>query len=92
MKHTEEKWVVSLIDKKKVFAIFNGGGNMLVTQCNNPANARLIASAPDLLEACKMARKHLDILICMTPTGKQRNQLTEDNISILQAISRAEGE
>ncbi len=53
--------------------------------------ARLIASAPLLLEALKMAQKHLDMLICMTPTGKQRNQLTEDNISILQAVAKAEG-
>jgi hypothetical protein len=38
----------------------NAGGNFYVAQCNVFEDARLIASAPDLLEACQAIAKLAD--------------------------------
>jgi 3-oxoacyl-[acyl-carrier-protein] synthase III len=95
MKHTQGKWEVvksndsGRIDiKREPYYIAEIIGGLGSDESN--ANARLIASAPELLKMLKLAQNRLDLLICVTPTGKHRNQLTEDNISILQAIKEAE--
>lgn len=54
------------------------------------ANARLIAAAPDLLDACKRDALLAAVAISKTPTGDQRNKLTEINILRLAAIAKAE--
>ncbi len=52
-------------------------------------NACLIAAVKDLLEACEQAQFVYDYTICRTPTGPEREKLTERNILRMQAIAKA---
>ncbi len=45
-----------------------------------------------LLAACEKANYVYDFAICQTPTGKEREKLTERNILRLQAIAAAKKE
>ena len=45
-------------------------------------------SHDDLLAACEKAQFVYDYVICRTPTGPERNKLTERNILRLQAIAK----
>lgn len=69
----------------------NKGGNFYVAQCNNYEDAALIASAPDLLKAC---RKSLDLLC--TPYEKGIAQIKIEDAghvisSLKNAMAKAEG-
>lgn len=63
---------------------------------NNKANARLIAAAPDLLEACKAQHKAIDLLLAMLaendptffPSKSRAWQVLEQGYL---AINKAEG-
>ncbi len=61
---------------------------------DNEANAERFLkcwnSHDDLLAACKAAQYVYDFTICRTPTGKDRERLTEKNILRLQAVAEAE--
>lgn len=48
--------------------------------------------ADGLLNALKLAQKHLEYLILITPTGDLRNKICDDNILALTAIFEAENE
>ena len=50
---------------------------------------RLNDAAPELLENLVILQKRLEYLINITPSGEQRNLLTEDNIQALLAIKKA---
>ena len=50
----------------------------------------LNSASTDLLEACKVASSVYGRMICRTPTGDERNRLTEQNILRLAAIAKAE--
>lgn len=53
-----------------------------------PANARLIAAAPDLLEACKAALKTLDWMADLMPNNELA---TPQRAALRAAIAKAEG-
>lgn len=53
------------------------------------ANAKLIASAPQLLEHLESALTAIEIAINATPSGEFRNTLTELNIQSRLAIQKA---
>jgi hypothetical protein len=53
------------------------------------ANAKLIAAAPELLEALELNSKMLDMLILATPSGEERNAFCNLNIITKSAIAKA---
>ena len=53
------------------------------------ANAKLIATAPELLEALIEAQKCIEKYINQIPTGKIRNEVCDINIKSLTAITKA---
>lgn len=55
------------------------------------ANAKLIASAPELLQALKDGIELMKYLINVTPTGKVRNAMCDFNIIAQSAINKALG-
>ena len=91
MKHTQEKWEVASCNMGYYYVkpIFN-------SKCKtSKANAKLIASAPDLLEACK------DLLESLGFTRRKNKQELEEDygtegwrvyIKMKQAIAKAEEE
>ena len=67
----------------------NAGGNFYVVQCQNFVDARLIAAAPALLEACKEAREALRL---SAPLRKGDGpKLCHAFISVATAITQAGG-
>lgn len=67
MKHTlgpwfiqDERYINSYNRGKKNWAIGEVGMRGCLLSKIDRANAKLIAAAPDLLEACKMAKKYLE--------------------------------
>jgi len=80
--------------------IFNGDGSVYIgfvsntnTQSieENKANARLIASAPDLLEACKWAFVQLGGQLKNYAVGTDLIHKKEACIKLEQAIAKVEG-
>jgi hypothetical protein len=61
----------------------NAGGNFYVAQCNVFEDARLIASAPDLLDACRAIASLAD--------GQGQRNMMEIAGQARAAIARAEG-
>lgn len=106
-KHTPGPWkyddIWSLIigpKKEEVCAIHSatiGGNPTRINRDISGANANLIASAPDLLEACKAERKLLNDIYNRAINGeviKTRDlamQIIEITEFANQAISKAEG-
>ncbi len=102
MEHTKGEWtietpcgfpysglyVVPVV--RKDFPYYIAQIRQLREREESEANARLIASSPALLAACKQDAELANVAIVMTPTGKERNRLTEINILRLQAIASAE--
>jgi len=67
MKHTPGPWIV-MLSEDKPYAILPAGRHGTICQFSDvymdqEANARLIAAAPDLLEACEEALPYCDGLI-----------------------------
>lgn len=50
-KHTPSPWI---IENNDILGASGGIAHVASIFCDHAANARLIAAAPDLLEACKM--------------------------------------
>ncbi len=50
------------------------------------ANATLIEKSPELLEAVVNLQKRLESLINLTPSGKERNAMCEENIIAMGLI------
>ena len=88
MKYTKGPWQYGGSASKEIYRIETGDSLCKMTYHSmwppewQEANARLIASAPDLLEACKYVREQLK-----TVKGK-----TFPIMPILNAIAKAEGE
>ena len=88
-KHTPGPWE---IDKQDIFGRSETGGRMFVcTWSTKKANACLIASAPELLDALKLARLGLEEMIEGGRCGETfvAAALTLDKINA--AIAKAEG-
>lgn len=49
-------------------------------------------SNKELIETNRLAQKYLEMLINATPTGKRRNELTQENIDLLLKIKKLEKE
>lgn len=71
-KHTQGPWIVAkektiirtgelLVASTEPLEAFIGTGLREYNRATREANARLIAAAPEMLEALKVALKHLDI-------------------------------
>ena len=61
------------------------------------ANARLIAAAPDLLEACKLAKQHLDAMRLESGMGNvllpfEKAAFEQVDTALTAAIEKAEGD
>lgn len=56
------------------------------------ANARLIAAAPELLQACKLALHIIQLEIYNSGLGEPHQQLKRDVTQITDAITKATGE
>lgn len=54
------------------------------------ANARLIAAAPELLEACKLAKEFFELGDDDSMNGKQNKKIVE--LKLIEAIAKAKGE
>lgn len=57
--HTPGPWQVNLPSTTEVVADFGGADIGVAWRIHNPADARLIAAAPDLLQALQRARRIL---------------------------------
>jgi len=65
MEYTKGEWKVTQIGLDTLIQSFDKAGKLLsfkVASVNGEANAQLIASAPDLYEACKAQHDAIDIL------------------------------
>jgi hypothetical protein len=67
--------------------VVNESHNQMMDSIN--ANAKLIAAAPDLLEALIESQKFLIEKINGTPTSNVRNKMTDLNILIESAIQKS---
>ena len=104
---TQGKWEVDSIsdvdqEGKSVYAVYCGKTRIAsrigypgsISDNVSSANARLIAAAPDLLEACKEALKLIDIARKYFPKSiKNSDKFTLENTcaTIGKAIAKAEG-
>lgn len=99
MEHTQGKWnaETDIFDKKgqwivgnkiRVIATISSAAGLLPPK-EVEANARLIATAPELLAACEKAHYVYDFAICRLPTSDLRTKLTDENILRMQAIKAA---
>ena len=68
-KHTPKPWKAEFVGSSgsgdnidDVYEVHAAGGHFRVAEYMTPADARLIAAAPDLLEACKDALESLEML------------------------------
>ena len=92
--YTKGKWIVKYklnVESENGRHIascgLNTSGDQKKVMEENEANARLIAAAPELLEACKKALKG-----CSTPiTQKDNEEQALIRIEIQQAIEKSEG-
>ncbi|MFA5133116.1 MAG: hypothetical protein WC444_07355 [Candidatus Paceibacterota bacterium] len=90
MKHTQGEWKVHGVDvyvhekDRDYFCTVAKGGDYIRTKEEKEANARLIASAPELLKACKDALR--DLLIAQQRLGME----TQTVKKLKQAIAKAE--
>ena len=85
-KHTKGKWL-SIRDKKGGWIFVDeikASNRIACVEKNIEANARLIASAPELLEACK------NVLAHMLKYDYHPDQ--ENVVELKKAIKKAEGE
>jgi len=89
MKHTQGKWEV-VNGANTFYIIYKGDQTIYLAKTisdskQDKANAKLIASAPDLLEACKLF---------LAPKNKwTKEEVTAEALDLMkQAIAKAEGD
>lgn len=91
--HTPGPWQLNA-DNRIVFVPTNGFGNDNIAFINPEgkapdlmeANARLIAAAPDLLEALKLAKEELTFLFAQDQNTKFWTEESEARISAINAV------
>ena len=99
--HTPGPWEISKNEAGELDICEAGAGNMLadLAKCKNAeANARLIAAAPEMLQALKNAREWLDELAGLVQSGMfdaaedwaGANAVSVDS-TLAEAIAKAEG-
>lgn len=90
-KHTPEPWRVRLSDIEELFDVFGVGPYGLITLAEGVDihDARLIAAAPDMLEALRAANEYFDR---MEGKGEGGQAIFDVPRHIVQvAIAKAEG-
>jgi hypothetical protein len=94
-RHTNPPWHVK--EKDKYFAVYSENVPLAVVLPNYirnktaaEANARLMATAPQLLETLRKVSEHLENCMIVTCDGFKTNDCSLRE-SILDAIMRAEG-
>jgi len=94
MKHTPGPWNIGLPGgpSGRFWSLVNSEGNVVAMQITSEANARLIAAAPELLEACKVFMHEWNKPKQDGNPNKLVSRLYHKNIAykIEQAITKAE--
>jgi hypothetical protein len=94
-KHTSGPWKETLVEGE--YWIMGGDGLNVVARfrCvpseNNNANARLIAAAPEMLDALKLIEGNITSLICAYPEMHRRNDWGPSLQIVRDIIAKAEG-
>lgn len=101
LKHTSKPWELSPATNGEGFNVYggfekdrSGGVCYLIAKELSEANARLIAAAPDLLEACEEAEYVLNAAAELYAADKgQRSTVLDGRLQIVrQAIAKTRGE
>ena len=92
-KHTPGPWQIANGEDRRVYLINHGRdavGETVYTDTRNPANARLIAAAPDLLAALKgILREHDALQMAEGRTGDRWPSATRARAAIAKATGEA---
>ena len=92
-KHTPGPWQIANGEDRRVYLINHGRdavGETVYTDTRNPADARLIAAAPDLLAALKgILREHDALQMAEGRTGDRWPAATRARAAIAKATGEA---
>ena len=92
-KHTPGPWTIANGEDRRVYLINHGRdavGETVYTDTRNPADARLIAAAPDLLAALKgILREHDALQMAEGRTGDRWPAATRARAAIAKATGEA---
>ena len=92
-KHTPGPWTIADGESRRVYLINHGRdavGETVYTETRNPADARLIAAAPDLLAALKgILREHDALQMAEGRTGDRWPAATRARAAITKATGEA---
>jgi len=87
-KHTPGPWIVSKLENENIIYPLNHPEENICEAVCNMGNARLIAAAPELLEACQIALITLQVVAAADPNNIAARL---DIRRMKESISRAEG-
>jgi hypothetical protein len=83
--HTKGKWSCKPAEEyTDCYFVKATPSNPVFGECMH--NARLIEKAPELLEAVINLQKRLEFLINLTPSGVERNAMTDENMVAMELI------
>jgi hypothetical protein len=96
MKHTPGPWIMTIINAQRQFEIHAEDGTLVALATpvdrhgvfKTQANARLIAAAPELLEACKYALRCFEVMDRDYALGNYPRGVS---VTLEAAIQKAEG-
>lgn len=97
--HTPGPWRVNKKVNTSVEQATAPQGMVLICQCEDPdgarlnkedaANARLIAAAPELLEALQIAQQYVNVFLIRGEEPLIGERLKDDSYKIIEAIQKA---
>ena len=95
MAHTPGPWVVREPESDELHEIYaESGGELIcypVWTHNQKANIPLIAAAPELLEALRLAADAIDFAQAQVDSENDRYTLCKRLVAVKRAIAKAEG-